>query len=45
MIRRWLSVPRANGHGLRWEMFWPCVSVLMMCAGPLGWAFSPLIAL
>lgn len=38
-----LRVPRADVSGLRWEMFWPCVSVLAMCAAPLGWALGPLI--
>lgn len=44
--RRWrtsLSLPRADAEALHWEMFWPCVSLLVMCAAPLGWALSPLI--
>lgn len=43
MIARLFHVPRVNEHGLRMEMFWPCVSLVAMCAGPLGWAFGPLI--
>lgn len=43
MIARLFYVPRATTTRLRWEMFWPCVSVVAMCAGPLGWAFGPLI--
>ena len=43
MRARLFDVPRCDGHRLRWEMFWPCVSIIAMCAAPLGWGFAPLI--
>lgn len=43
MIRRALSLPRADMTGLRWEMFWPCVVLASIGAAGLGWGFAPLI--
>jgi hypothetical protein len=43
MMARVFSLPRADAHRLRWEMFWPCVTLVAICAAPLGWGLGPLI--
>lgn len=43
MRARLFHLPRADACGLHWEMFWPCVSLVAMCAAPLGWGLAPLI--
>lgn len=42
-LRERLSVPRADEHGLGWEMFWPCVVLAGIGAAGLGYGFAPLI--